>query len=137
MIISNRQKQTLVNMPPNPVYKCWQKKQLNVTTFALFLTLWVCFSSLSYLVYFKPVSQSRKAENMPDAVSNIFFFWIHVEKSLINSPLDIITGQLGLGSNTQLQDLHQHVDLEFPSNQRLGAVEQEALQIKLLSPRLN
>ena len=74
MIISNRQKQTLVNMPPNPVYKCWQKKQLNVTTFALFLTLWVCFSSLSYLVYFKPVSQSRKAENMPDAVSNIFFF---------------------------------------------------------------
>ena len=80
--------------------------------------------------FFKPISQSSKVENSPDAGTNLFFLGSHVEQSLIHCPLDVITGQLGLGLDTQLQDLHHHIDLKFAARQRLGIIEQETLQMK-------
>ena len=80
--------------------------------------------------FFKPVSQSSKVENSPDAGTNLIFLGSHVGQSTTHSPLDVITGQLGFGLDTQLQDLHRHVDLKFPSLQRGGAVEQETLKMK-------
>ena len=77
----------------------------------------------------KLVSQSSKVEDTPDTGTNLFFLGSHVDQSHMYRPLDVITGQLGLGLDTQLEDLHHHVDLKFPSFQRLGSVEQETLQI--------
>ena len=90
-------------------------------------------TNLEYLLncninFSKPVSQSSKVENTPDAVTDLLFLGSHVDESLMHSPLDVEAGQLGLGLDTQLQDFHQHIHLKFPSLQCIRAVEQETLQ---------
>ena len=68
---------------------------------------------------FKPVSQSTKVENTPDAGTDLFFLGSQVKESLMYSPLDVITGQFGLGLYAQLKDLQQNIDLKFPTLQCL------------------
>ena len=78
--------------------------------------------------FFKPVSQSSIIENTPNASTDLFFLGSHVVESQMHCPLNVKTGQLGLGLDTQLKDFHQHIYLKLPSLQCLGAVEQETLQ---------
>ena len=46
------------------------------------------------------VTESGIIENPPNAGSNLFFLGSHVEQSHMDSPLEVITGQLGLRLNT-------------------------------------
>ena len=48
----------------------------------------------------KSVTEGSIVENLPNTGSNLFFLGSHVEESLTNSPLEVITGQLGLRLNT-------------------------------------